>query len=59
MLFVCGIGMRYLFNRPIGWVDEAVTVLSVWSVLWTAPSCCAGTSTFDILYVSIARRASA
>jgi TRAP-type C4-dicarboxylate transport system permease small subunit len=36
MLFIYGVAMRYLFNRPISWVDELVTVLMVWSVLWTA-----------------------
>jgi TRAP-type C4-dicarboxylate transport system permease small subunit len=36
VLFIYGVAMRYLFNRPISWVDEAVTVLMVWSVLWTA-----------------------
>ena len=36
LLFIAGVGMRYVFNRPISWIDEAVTVLTVWSVLWTA-----------------------
>ena len=56
VLFVYGIGMRYLFNRPISWVDEAVTVLSVWSVLWTAAFVLRWDEhiSFDILYVSIA-----
>jgi TRAP-type C4-dicarboxylate transport system permease small subunit len=35
-LFVAGIGSRYLLHRPIGWIDEAVTLLSVWSTFWTA-----------------------
>ena len=35
-LFVYGIVMRYGFDRPIGWVDEAVTLLSVWCTFWTA-----------------------
>jgi TRAP-type C4-dicarboxylate transport system permease small subunit len=35
-LFIAGIGMRYLANRPVGWIDEAVTLLSVWSTFWTA-----------------------
>ncbi len=35
-MFVYGVGMRYLFNHPVSWVDEAVTVLIAWSVLWTA-----------------------
>ena len=56
VLFVYGIGMRYLFNRPIGWVDEAVTVLSVWSVLWTAAFVLRWREhiSFDIVFVSIA-----
>ena len=35
-LFVVGIGMRYLANRPLNWIDEAVTLLSVWGTFWTA-----------------------
>ncbi len=35
-LFIAGIGMRYLANRPLSWIDEAVTLLSVWSTFWTA-----------------------
>lgn len=34
-LFVVGIGMRYLANRPLAWIDEAVTLLSVWGTFWT------------------------
>ena len=56
VLFVYGIGMRYMFNRPIGWVDEAVTVLSVWSVLWTAAFVLRWDEhiSFDIVFVNIA-----
>lgn len=56
VLFVYGIGMRYLFNRPISWVDEAVTVLSVWSVLWTAAFVLRWDEhiSFDIVFVNIA-----
>jgi TRAP-type C4-dicarboxylate transport system permease small subunit len=36
VLFIAGVGMRYLFNRPVSWIDEAVTLLSVWSTFWTA-----------------------
>lgn len=55
VLFVYGIGMRYLFNRPVGWVDEAVTVLSVWSVLWTAAFVLRWDEhiSFDIVFVNI------
>lgn len=35
-LFVAGIALRYLFNRPQSWIDEAVTLLAVWSTFWTA-----------------------
>lgn len=35
VLFVLGIGMRYLANRPLAWIDEAVTLLSVWGTFWT------------------------
>lgn len=35
-LFVIGVGSRYLANRPIAWIDEVVTILSVWSTFWTA-----------------------
>lgn len=35
-LFVFGVGMRYLANRPLPWIDEAVTLLSVWGTFWTA-----------------------
>lgn len=36
VLFVVGVGARYLFNSPIPWIDEVVTILSVWSTFWTA-----------------------
>ena len=36
VLFVVGVGARYLANRPIAWIDEVVTILSVWSTFWTA-----------------------
>lgn len=35
-LFVLGVAMRYLFGRPLSWLDEAVTLISVWSTFWTA-----------------------
>jgi TRAP-type C4-dicarboxylate transport system permease small subunit len=35
-LFVLGVAMRYLFDRPLGFIDEAVTLLSVWTTFWTA-----------------------
>ncbi len=56
VLFIYGVGMRYLFNRPIGWVDEVVTVLTVWSVLWTAAFVLPWRDyiAFDVVFVSIA-----
>ena len=36
VLFVFGVGMRYVANRPLSWIDEAVTLLSVWGTFWTA-----------------------
>lgn len=35
-LFVAGVAMRYLFHRPQSWIDETVTLLTVWSTFWTA-----------------------
>ena len=34
-LFIAGVAMR-LLNRPVSWIDEAVTLISVWSTFWTA-----------------------
>ncbi|MCY7305855.1 MAG: TRAP transporter small permease subunit [Rhodoferax sp.] len=58
VLFIYGVGMRYLFGRPIGWVDEAVTVLSVWSVLWTAAFVLRWHEhiSFDIVFINLAPR---
>lgn len=36
VLFLIGIGSRYILNRPISVIDEAVTLLAVWSTFWTA-----------------------
>jgi TRAP-type C4-dicarboxylate transport system permease small subunit len=56
VLFIYGVGMRYLFNRPISWTDEAVTVLAVWSVLWTGAFvlCWSEHISFDIVFVNLA-----
>lgn len=35
-LFIFGVGMRYLADRPQSWVDEVVTLLGAWLVFWTA-----------------------
>ncbi|MGX1309162.1 TRAP-type C4-dicarboxylate transport system permease small subunit [Amorphus suaedae] len=33
-LFIYGVGMRYLADQPVRWVDEAVTLLTTWLVFW-------------------------
>ena len=55
-LFIYGVGMRYLLNRPISWTDEAVTVLMVWSVLWTGAFVLRWSEhiSFDIVFVNLA-----
>jgi TRAP-type C4-dicarboxylate transport system permease small subunit len=35
-IFVLGIGMRHLFGVSLSWTDEAVTLLAVWGMFWTA-----------------------
>ena len=56
VLFIYGVAMRYLFNRPISWTDEAVTVLAVWSVLWTGAFVLRWSEhiSFDIVFVNLA-----
>jgi len=56
VLFVYGVGMRYLLNRPVSWTDEAVTVLTVWSVLWTGAFVLRWSEhiSFDIVFVNLA-----
>lgn len=56
VLFIYGVGMRYLLNRPVSWTDEAVTVLTVWSVLWTSAFVLRWSEhiSFDIVFVNIA-----
>lgn len=56
LLFIYGVGMRYLLNRPVSWTDEAVTVLMVWSVLWTAAFVLRWSEhiSFDIVFVNLA-----
>ena len=55
VLFIYGVAMRYLFDRPISWVDEAVTVLTVWSVLWTAAFRLRWSEhiAFDVIFVNL------
>lgn len=55
LLFVIGIGMRYIANRPLSWIDEAVTLLSVWSTFWTAAFVLRWPDhiAFDVLYSSL------
>ena len=56
VLFIYGVGMRYLLNRPVSWTDEAVTVLTVWSVLWTSAFVLRWSEhiSFDIVFVNLA-----
>lgn len=55
VLFIYGVGMRYGFNRPVSWTDEAVTVLAAWSVLWTAAFVLRWSEyiSFDIVFVNL------
>lgn len=55
-LFIHGVAMRYLANRPVSWIDEAVTILTVWSVLWTAAFVLRWPEhiSFDIVFVNLA-----
>lgn len=55
VLFIYGVAMRYLFNRPISWVDELVTVLMVWSVLWTAAFNLRWSEhiSFDVIFINV------
>ena len=56
VLFIYGVGMRYLLNRPVSWTDEAVTVLMVWSVLWTGAFVLRWSEhiSFDIVFANLA-----
>ena len=58
VLFIYGVAMRYLFNRPLSWVDEAVTVLMVWSVLWTAALNLRWSEhiSFDVVFIHLSAR---
>lgn len=53
-LFIVGVFMR-LANRPVSWIDEAVTLLSVWSTFWTAAFVLRWSDhiAFDIVYTHI------
>lgn len=55
VLFIYGVAMRYLFDKPISWVDEVVTLLTVWSVLWTAAFRLRWSEhiSFDIIFVNL------
>lgn len=54
-LFVTGVAMRYLFNRPQSWIDESVTLLAVWSTFWTAAFVLKWPEhiSFDIIYAHV------
>lgn len=55
-IFVFAIGLRHVFGISLSWSDEAVTLLSVWSMFWTAafvlrwPEFIA----FDVLFAALA-----
>jgi TRAP-type C4-dicarboxylate transport system permease small subunit len=55
-LFVFGVAMRYLFDRPVSFVDEAVTLISVWSTFWTAAFVLKWPEhiAFDVVYANVA-----
>ena len=36
LLFIYGIAMRYIFDRPPTWIDETVTILATWIVFWSS-----------------------
>ena len=59
VLFIYGVAMRYLFDKPISWVDEIVTLLTVWSVLWTAAFRLRWSEhiSFDIIFINLAPKA--
>lgn len=54
-LFVAGVALRYIFNRPQAWIDETVTLLTVWSTFWTAAFVLKWPEhiAFDILYAHV------
>jgi TRAP-type C4-dicarboxylate transport system permease small subunit len=54
-LFILGVFMRYVMGRPLSWIDEAVTILSVWSTFWTAAFVLRWPDhiSFDIVYANI------
>jgi len=55
VLFVYGVAMRYLLNRPVSWVDEVVTLLTVWCVLWTAAFGLRWSEhiSFDVIFINV------
>lgn len=59
LLFVAGVGARYLFNRPIAWIDELVTILAVWSTFWTAALVLRWREfiAFDVVFAQLGARA--
>lgn len=58
VLFVYGVAMRYLLNRPVSWVDEVVTLLTVWCVLWTAAFGLRWSEhiSFDVIFINVSAK---
>ncbi len=58
VLFVTGVAMRYVFHRPQSWIDETVTLLTVWSTFWTAAFVLKWPEhiAFDIVYAHVSPR---
>ncbi len=54
-LFISGIAMRYIFHTPVAWIDEMVTLLSVWSTFWTAAFVLTWSEhiAFDVLFAHV------
>lgn len=53
-IFIYGVGMRHL-GRPQSWVDEVVTILTVWVVFFTSAFVLRWRDfiTFDMLFLSL------
>ena len=34
--FLLQVSARYIFNQPLGWPDEAISILFVWMIFWGA-----------------------
>jgi C4-dicarboxylate transporter, DctQ subunit len=54
--FIIQIVFRYLLNRPLGWTEEVIVTMWLWTVLWGAAFVLgeAEEIRFDIIYSNIA-----